>query len=149
MRLRPKNPQAISDPPSKSAVEPPSGTAAAEAENVKVCGPPPLAGFWVLKLQVNSVGAKPLPLTVPIPMTPRKFADWLSMCDDCKSNVKPPTVQKLGIAPELKLQGVAPTKEAGVLIAIPPKLPKSPFTAVLLQLTTSVAVPTDGESKFA
>ena len=92
-----------------------------EAENENT----PLAlGFWVLNFQVPGVGAKPVPLIVPVPLTVRNPLPCVTTEDAVRLNVKLPTLQKLSTGPELKFQGtaivtVAPT---GTDVKLPDRL---------------------------
>jgi hypothetical protein len=79
------------------------GVAAEEAENENT----PLAGgFWLVKLQVPVVGAKPLPKIVPVPLTAMNPLTLGRVMEDAvRSNVKLPTLQRAGCRLELKVQG--------------------------------------------
>ena len=79
----------------------------AENENTPLAG-----GFWVLNLHVPGVGAKPLPLIVPVPLTLRNPLPCVTITDAVRSNVNPPTLQRAGCSPELKVQGAVIVTEA-------------------------------------
>ena len=73
----------------------------AENENTLLAG-----GFWVLNLHEPGVALKPLPLIVPVPLTASNpLIRWVTV-DVVRSNVNPPTFQRLSW-PEPKIQGSA------------------------------------------
>jgi len=81
-----------------------SGTAALAAENENT----PLAdGSSVPKWNVPGVGSKLFPEIVPTALTDTKPGPWAFMEEEVRSNVNPPTVQKLGNAPEVNDHGCA------------------------------------------
>ena len=71
----------------------------AENENTPLAG-----GFWVLNLHEPSVGSKPILVIVPVPLTLRNPPPRWTMTEDVRSNINPPTLQRLG-RPEPKVQG--------------------------------------------
>jgi hypothetical protein len=77
------------------------GLAAVDAENENT----PLAGgFWVVKLHVPGVGSKPVRVIVPGPLTTRNPFAFTTLVDVVRSNLNPPTLQRLA-RPEPKVQG--------------------------------------------
>ena len=93
-----------------------------EAENENT----PLAlGFWVLNLHEPGVGAKPVLVIVPVPLTARNPLPCWVMEDVVRLNVNPPTLQRAGSGPELKFQGAVIITEAptGTLVKVPDRLP--------------------------
>ena len=50
-----------------------------------------------MKLHVPAVGSNSFPLIVPTPVTFKNVALWETMVEELKSNLKPPTLHKLGV----------------------------------------------------
>ena len=103
-----------------------------------------------VKLQVPGVGSKPFPLALPIPVTLRKFALWVTTVEEVRSNVKPPTFHRPGLAgPGIGMAGVPELNVHGApMVALVPAdiLEKSMVsleTKELFQISTSVAVAKD------
>src|ERR1700722_20433817 len=137
--------------PPSGTVPPPVGPDAAWKEKTKL-SEPVAPGSDVEKLHVIASESRPFPLTEPIPSTrtPAGFPPWNTIWEEVRSNVKPPTLQRLATAPELKNQGeVNATCVPG---AIPEKLPSSLITTGIpvppgpVQANTSVAVPAEDVS---
>jgi hypothetical protein len=102
-----------------------------------------------VNIQSMPVGSNPLPLTIPLPSIVRDDAVCVTIVDERRSKVKPPTLHRPGVGVDaLNIQG-AP-KVAEVFIAIPEKSPVSPAsTWALIQETTLVAVSKEFVSNWA
>src|SRR6267143_5515284 len=128
----------ISAIPKRATAVPPSGTALplAENENIALRDPPELV---VAKPHCIAVGVNPLPLTIPFPVITRANAFCTTTVDESRSNVKPATLHRPGVAIDgLNVQGDIVT---GVFTGIPEKTPVLPAsTWGLTQETTLVAV---------
>ena len=82
----------------------------AENENTPLAG-----GFWVVNVHVPGVSVKPWPVIVPVPATLRNPLPWWTMEDAVRLYVNPPTLQRAGCSPELKVQGAVIVTEAPTL----------------------------------
>ena len=102
----------------------------AENENTLLAG-----GFWVLNLHVPGVGTKPVRVIVPVPLTVRNPLACVTMEDDVRLNVNPPTLQRAGSEPELKFQGAAIVTVARALTTV--KLPDRLTTVGIVPLPLS------------
>jgi len=119
----------------------------AENENTLLAG-----GFWVVNLHEPGVGAKPLPIIVPVPLTARNPLPCRVMEDAVRLNVNPPTLQRPA-SPEPKFQGAAIVTEAptGTYVAkSPDRLTTVGFApAPLSHPVTLVAMLTEPELSSA
>ena len=61
-------------------------------------------GFWVLNFHEPGVAVKPVLVIIPVPLTLRNPPPRWTMTEDVRSNINPPTLQRLG-RPDPKVQG--------------------------------------------
>ena len=96
-----------------------------------------------------AVGSNPLPLTIPLPSIVRFAAVCVTIVDERRSKVKPPTFQRPGVGVDgLNTQGAV--KVAGVFIGIAKKSPVLPAsTWKLIKAMTVVAVSKEFVSNWA